>query len=642
MSRLPPFPERVDTARLDWRDGTPVSCAFDDVYFSLDGGVAETTHVFVNGNDLPARFATGGFAAFTIGETGFGTGLNFLVAAQAFLAHAPADAILHFVSVEKFPLTVDDLARCHAHWPELAALAGELRAVYPPAVAGFHRRTLAAGRIRLTLLLGDAATLLPRLDARVDAWFLDGFSPAKNADLWSDALFGELARLSAPNATYATFSAAGEVKRGLRAAGFTVKRLPGFGRKWDMLRGSFAGVPGGNGAAPASVSATKTAAVIGGGLAGCAAARAFAERGWQVTLIERNAQLADETSGNLAGAVYPKFSPHETPQNRWYRDSYLFALARLPQVLGDPDDTTWTRCGLLQLPGEDAADRLAAIAASGRWPADVLRGIDRDEATALTGVAMPQGGLWFGGAAWVNPPSLCRALAAHANVSIRFNEQVGTVAHDGLRPVIDGKTFDIVVIANALAANGYTPTASLPLRRVRGQVTHVAATDASQALRAVVCHEGYVTPTRHGLHCIGATFAPRDADASVRNEDHAENLASLAAACPDLYAALGGDTCTVTGGRTGFRTQTPDYLPVIGAVTDASAYAALPIETAPPPLPGLYVLAALGAKGIAFSLLGAEIIAARACGEPLPVDREVAAAGDPARFLVRARRRQSP
>lgn len=623
MTRLPDFPERVTAARLDWRADTPVASDFADVYFSVDGGSAEARFVFLDGNRLPERFAAGGFRRFVIGETGFGTGLNFLVAADEFLRRAPADATLHFVSVEKFPLADADLARAHAHWPELAALAAELRALYPPPCAGFHHRVLAGGRIRLTLLYGDAAALLPRLDAAVDAWFLDGFSPAKNPDLWTPEVFAEVARLSAPGATLATFTAATVAKVGLPAVGFALAKVPGFGHKRDMLTGQFGG---------ASVPArgTGTAAVIGGGLAGCAAARALAERGWQVTLFERNARLADETSGNLAGAVYPKFSVHETAQNRWYRDSYLYAQARLAQVLGAADGERWAACGLLQLAIGDSADKLREAATSGRWPDRVLRQCRADETAMLTGVPLADGGLWFADAAWVHPPALCAALVDHPGIKVRTGVAVQELAHDGLAPVLDGQRFQVAVIANALAANRFAATADLPLRRVRGQVSHVAATASSAALRAIVCHEGYLTPARTGLHCVGATFSPRDPDPDVRTGDHRENLDTLAAASPALYAALGGDAADVVDGRTGFRTQTPDYLPVIGPVAAADGAA----------LPGLYVLAALGAKGIAFSLLGAELIGAQANGEPLPVDCEVAAALDPGRFARRAQRRQ--
>lgn len=640
MSSRPPFPAHVAPAAIDWRDGMPYARDFDDVYFSADGGIAESTHVFLEGNDLPARFRAGGFREFTLGETGFGTGLNLLLAMRAFLALAPPDARLHLVSVEKFPLTAEDMARAHAQWPELAGLSAALREALPPACSGFHHRALLDGRVRLTLLYGDAAALLPRLDARVDAWFLDGFAPARNDGLWTPALFAQLAGLSTPGATFATFTAAGDVRRGLAAAGFAVERVTGFGRKREMLRGAFqSGEKSRAWPAPAVSGQARRAAVIGGGLAGCAAARALAERGWQVTLYERNAALADETSGNLAGAVYPKFSLHETPQNRWYRDSYLYALARLPQVLGAPDSLRWSRTGLLQLPSgdEDAnAQAQATLCASRRWPPEVLALVDAAAASAHAGVRLPVGALWFPGAAWVHPPALCAALADHPRIAVRCGTAVESVTHEDGHPCVDGERVDAVVVANALAATQFPCTQDLPLRRVRGQVTHVAATVASRALAAVVCHEGYVTPAREGLHCVGATFGPRDRDASVRDDDHEENLANLARACPSLHAALGGESAAIRGGRTGFRAQTPDYLPVIGAVA-----ADITSDGAAVPLPGVYVLAALGAKGLAFSLLGAEIIAAMAGGEPLPVDAEVAAALAPARFRLRAWRREA-
>jgi tRNA 5-methylaminomethyl-2-thiouridine biosynthesis bifunctional protein len=640
---LPPFPLRVSEAVIDWHEGTPLSRAFADVYFSLAGGSAETEHVFIDGNRLRERFAAPDLQDFTIAETGFGTGLNFLVAAQAFLQLAPAQARLHFLSVEKFPLSSQDLERAHAHWPGLSLLAQELRQAMPPACSGCHRRELAGGRIRLTLLLGDAEALLPRVDARVDAWFLDGFAPAKNSDLWQDGVLAQVRRLAAPGATFATFTAAGQVRRALSDAGFAVEKCAGFGRKRDMLRGELPVT--GSSISPAS-SSSRHVAVIGGGLAGCAAARAFAERGWQVTLFERNATLASETSGNLAGAVYPKFSAHETAQNRWYRDSYLYALARLPQVLGAPDGERWSRCGLLQTgdagtlagniadwPGQqgNAGTGVAGAEDAPRWPAEVLARVTAATASALAGVTIEQPALWFPGAAWVHPPALCNALVAHAGIRVRCGEQAQVSAGDDAGIRVNGEHVDALVIANALQARELAVSAALPLRPVRGQVTHVAATPASQALRCIVCHEGYLTPARHGSHCVGATFAPRDRDASVRDSDHWENLQALAAACPALFAALGGDAAHIEGGRTGFRAQTPDYLPVIGAVAALSDDG-----NGIRRVPDVYVLAGLGAKGIAFSLLGAEIIAARANGEPLPVDSEVAEALDPARFLLRA------
>ncbi|MFL6609528.1 MAG: tRNA (5-methylaminomethyl-2-thiouridine)(34)-methyltransferase MnmD, partial [Pseudomonas sp.] len=232
-------------AQLDWDDqGRPRSRVFNDVYFSDQSGLEETRYVFLQQNNLAERFAAlteGG--RLVIGETGFGTGLNFLCAWQLFEQCAPAGARLHFVSVEKFPLSPEDLRRALALWPELKVQADQLLGQYVAIHQGFQRMTLANGRVTLTLLIGDALEQLPQLDGQIDAWFLDGFAPAKNPEMWSAELFAELARLAAPGATLSTFTSTGWVRRRLNAAGFKMKRTPGIGHKWEILRGVFLGWP---------------------------------------------------------------------------------------------------------------------------------------------------------------------------------------------------------------------------------------------------------------------------------------------------------------------------------------------------------------------------------------------------------------
>lgn len=211
----------VAPAELDWRDGdVPVSRRFDDPYFSLAGGLAETRHVFLDGNDLPARLRPG----FHVAETGFGTGLNLL--ALASVATVP----LRFTSFERFPMTVPELARAHAAFPPLAALAAELR-------AGWPARRFRVGQISAEIVIGDVRRALPQWDERADAWFLDGFSPARNPQMWGEALMAEIARHTAPNGSFATYTAAGHVRRALAAAGFAVERAPGFAGKRHMSRG---------------------------------------------------------------------------------------------------------------------------------------------------------------------------------------------------------------------------------------------------------------------------------------------------------------------------------------------------------------------------------------------------------------------
>lgn len=206
---------------LDWREGgIPVSRRFDDPYFSLNGGLDETRHVFLAGNDLPARLRPG----FHVAELGFGTGLNLLALAQV------ATVPLRFTSFEAYPMTPEELARAHAAFPELADLAAELR-------AGWPQRRFSVGQVQAEVITADAREALPLWPDQADAWFLDGFSPAKNLELWGDDLMAQVATHTAPGGTFATYTAAGHVRRALAAAGFTVTRAQGFAGKRHMSRG---------------------------------------------------------------------------------------------------------------------------------------------------------------------------------------------------------------------------------------------------------------------------------------------------------------------------------------------------------------------------------------------------------------------
>jgi len=194
-------------------------------------------------NDLASRFKDLKNTKFTIAETGFGTGLNFLSTWQLWSELAPSDSCLHFISVEKYPLTLNDISLALAYWPTLAEYSQQLLAQYQQLSPGIHQLSFADGKVTLNLLIGDVAEMLPQMTISIDAWFLDGFSPAKNPDMWSATLFQNMARLSHPLTTFATFTSAGDVRRGLQAVGFQVKKLAGFGKKREMLRGHFVGTP---------------------------------------------------------------------------------------------------------------------------------------------------------------------------------------------------------------------------------------------------------------------------------------------------------------------------------------------------------------------------------------------------------------
>ena len=636
-------------AQLDWDDqGQPVSRQFGDVYFAREDGLGETRHVFLAGNNLAQRIeALPAGGRLVIGETGFGTGTNFLCAWQLFDQLAPADARLHFVSVEKYPLAPADLQRALALWPELAPWSGQLLEQYVAIHPGFQRLVLAGGRVILTLLIGDVLEQLPQLDARIDVWFLDGFAPAKNPQMWNDALYAQLARLSAPGASLATFASTGFVRRGLIAAGFAMRRLPGHGKKWEMLGGHYQGgeQPGHKPwFAPPPQVKRREALVIGAGLAGCATAASLAARGWQVTLLERHDDIAREASGNPQGVLYLKLSAHGTALSQLVVAGFGHTRRLLQRL--QPED--WAACGVLQLAFDAKEDQRQARLAEA-FPADLLQRLEREQAEAMAGVALPAGGLFYPEAGWVHPPALCRLLAGHANVRLLTHSEAMELRRvDGCWQAWDGERLlaeaPVAVLAGAAEVRRF---ADLPLKRIRGQISRLPQTAASAALNCVLCAEGYVAPPHRGEHTLGASFDFHSQDCEPTAGEHAGNLGLLKDISVDLAQRLQAQDIDPAQlqGRAAFRCTSPDYLPIVGPLADddafAAAYAVLGKDarqvpdTPCPWREGLYVNSGHGSRGLISAPLSGELLAAWLEHEPLPVPRSVAEACHPNRFALR-------
>ncbi len=607
----------IQPAAPSFRDGAAFSEAYGDTYWSSDGGRDETRHVFLSGNDLPARWQAR--RRFTILETGFGSGLNFLCAWQLFREAAPAAARLHYLSIDKHPFRSGDLRRVHAQWPELAPLGDALLERYPPLMPGFHRLLLDGGRVALTLLFGEAAQMLAQVETKVDAFFLDGFAPARNPDMWSDELFAQLGRLAAPDATFATYSAAGKVSRGMAAAGFAVEKRPGFGRKREMLCGRFGGT------GQADVARERRALVIGAGIAGCLVSERLAARGWAVDLIERRDGLARETSGNPAGVLQPVPSADGNRLSRLTLAGFHFALRRLQDFSSDPK-LIWQQCGVLRL-ARDAkqVERQRRIAASGLLPPEVLRWADIEEASRLAGWRVPAPGWWFPQGGWVHPPALCDAALGAAGDAVRLHTQceVADLLHTGnaWRAVDAGGKIiaeaPLAILANGHLARRFAVAAALPLRPVRGQITCIPAAPG-RPIEAVVSREGYVTPaTSFGVHVVGATYEEGSTDTLAREEDHRANLARLKLLLPDFAATV--DAARI-GGRAGIRTVGPGRLPLVGAL---------------PGQEGLFGLLGLGSRGLVYAPLCAELLTSEIEGEPLPLESDLVASLDPVRTTSR-------
>jgi tRNA 5-methylaminomethyl-2-thiouridine biosynthesis bifunctional protein len=638
-------------AQLDWDDqGQPRSRQFDDIYFASQDGLGETHHVFIEGTDLAARCAAlpaGG--GLVIGETGFGTGTNFLCAWRQFERSAPAEARLHFVSVEKYPLAAADLQRALARWPELAPWSAQLLEQYLAIHPGFQRLVLDGGRVILTLLIGDALHMLPQLDARIDVWFLDGFAPDKNPEMWAAPLFRQLARLSAPGASLATFTSKGTVRRGLIEAGFAMRRLPGHGKKWEFLSGRYQGAAGAPEnpwyARPDYRAERREALVIGAGLAGCATAASLAARGWRVTLLERHDALAREASGNPQGVLYLKLSAHGTALSQLVLAGFGHTRRLLQRL--QPGD--WAACGVLQLAFDaKEAERQARLAEA--FPTDLLQALDRAQAEAVAGVELSAGGLFYPDAGWVHPPALCRQLASHPRIRLLTHSEALELRRvDGHWQALDGERLlaeaPVAILAGAAEVRRFA--AELPLKRIRGQISRLPQTTRSAELACVVCAEGYVAPPRGGEHTLGASFDFHSQDCVPTAAEHAGNLELLREISANLAERLDAEQLDPAQleGRAAFRCTSPDYLPVVGPLADpaafAEAYAVLGKdarqvpETPCPWREGLYVNSGHGSRGLITAPLCGELLAAWLNGEPLPLPRAVAEACHPNRFLLR-------
>jgi len=651
---------------LDWNEaGTPVSSEFGDVYFSNDNGLSETRYVFLQQNRLPERFSHHDSDSFVIGETGFGTGLNFLATMAAFLERAPLSgngSRLHFISVEKYPLTQADLRKALAAWPELATLSQPLIDQWPLPVSGCHRLLFADGRIRLDLWFGDIKEMLPQVPhpatGLVDAWYLDGFSPAKNPEMWTQDLFEDLARLARPDATLSTFTCAGFVRRGLIAAGFAMKKVKGHGSKREMLAGVREGKVPQQSIAPwyaRPAGREGEVLIIGGGIASAMTALSLVERGRHVTLLCEDGEPASGASGNRQGALYPLLNGEHDALSRFYSLAFGFARNRL-LALAKHHPVAFSLCGVTQLGYDDKSAAKLAKMSQGPFPPELMHPLSAAEVEQVVGLPCDADGVSYPLGGWLCPADLTRAAIREAQASGRlevlFNAAVTRIAEeaDGWRVESrDGRQWHApnLVVAAGHQLPALLPFAELPLYPVRGQVSHVPTTAGLSQLKTVLCYDGYLTPAHNDHHCIGASYGRNQTDLAYRTDEQEQNRARLQACVPQQRWPAEVDVSGAQA-RIGVRCASRDHLPVAGPVARLAALADHDVnapadqQSALPLHAGLYVLGALGSRGLCSAPLCGELVASEICGDPLPLAADLLEALHPARYWVRRLRRGKP
>lgn len=665
MPDLPPH--GLGRAELEPHAGrAPRSRQFNDTYYDAEDGLNESRYVFLDGCHMRQMWQQR--ASFVIGELGFGTGLNFLVTwnawRQAWKNDHEKPTRLHFISVEGFPLTRDQIEDALATWPELASLSEQLLNAYADAQPGFHRLTFESGHVVLTLLLGPALPMLENLDATVDAWFLDGFAPDRNTDMWHPDVLGHVARLSRTNTRLASFTVAGQVRRDLEAAGFQLEKRSGWGKKREVLAGTYTGPssepvlepwyrpPAGRPQQPCDV------AIIGGGLAGAATAHAFNLRGCKTTVIDAGNEIASGASATPAAILMPRLTADHSIDGQFYATAWRACLALLDKVQADGFNIDRQVCGSLRLAESEAETRRQkAIVETGPLPDSLLSRLSATDTSEIAGLPITFGSLFFPQGGTLSPQRLCAALMKDTRVilnmrcaDLRLEDARWQVLDDDGHLIANA---DIVILANGLASGSFQQAQWLPISARLGQVTRVASTEASAALKCVIAGEGYLTPPLSGEHVVGATFDHvSDADLAkgvpMPTEDADDrNLSVMRRLLP---GTLDDITADGLNSWTGLRCTTPDHLPLAGPLPDYDAYtndfAELRHGHRWSHYPnaryhqGLGVLTGLGAHGVITAPLAAELLASQMLGEPCPLPRDVANGLHPGRFIVRDLKRR--
>ncbi|MBD1583627.1 bifunctional tRNA (5-methylaminomethyl-2-thiouridine)(34)-methyltransferase MnmD/FAD-dependent 5-carboxymethylaminomethyl-2-thiouridine(34) oxidoreductase MnmC [Pseudoalteromonas sp. S16_S37] len=653
----------IKNAQIHFNEmGTPVADDFDDVYFSNDDGLAESHYVFFTQNKIEQRLVNHDQDHFVIAETGFGTGLNFLNTWQQYSNLKTSHTLprLHFISFEKFPISHSDLRTALAAWPTLAQYAKQLCKQYPIALAGCHRLEFDDGNITLDLWFGDVHDSIPKMSCQsngiVDAWFLDGFAPSKNPDMWQQSLFDAMANLSRKDATFATFTAAGFVRRGLQQAGFVCQKVKGYGRKREMVTGH---LPQTNGYAstPAYYQTTPSTltnvAIIGGGVASACLAFQLSKRRIKSTLFCQDDALAKGASHNRQGAIYPHLQADCTPQSEFYAHSFLYAKRFYEHIRELGFEFTHQWCGvLLQAVNKSKGAQQQTLVDKGQWPDALIRPLDSSQATEVAGTSLPYGGLFIEQAGWVNPAQLTQAVfnaaqasgcsKAHFNTDIEHLEQSpeGWLLHS--QNQVFGPFSEVFVCAGE-HSDRFEQTQSIGLQGVRGQVSHVQAGNVSSELKTVLCHKGYFTPALDGLHCMGATFDKDSKSRAVTEQDNITNRAQLDKfyAHTEFAQSLGD----ITGAKAAVRCCFADHLPMLGQVPEqhdlTSAYKNLRkgkyygFGESQQPFEGLHIVTGFGARGLCSAPLATEHLVASLCNEPRPFSERIHQAIHPNRFIVR-------
>ena len=636
------------------QENTPVSDKFDDVYFSNQDGLAETHYVFLEGNQLWERWVNYQEAHFVIAETGFGTGLNFFAVTTLFgefrqkYPNSPLKR-LYFISFEKYPLALDALQQAHLAYPQFSHLAQHLQQHWLNPIQGCYRFHF--DETTLDLWFGDVAENLPQLgdymNDKIDAWFLDGFAPSKNPDMWNEQLYQQMFRFTKPQGTFATFTAASAVRKGLENAGFSITKRKGFGKKRECLSGqktheklTALSLPWFH-----SQSANlnkQDIAIIGGGIASLCTAISLVKRGAKITIYCEDEQTALNASGNKQGAFYPQLSDDNERNIRFYIHAFAYGHQFLQWAIQHKIEFEHEFCGVALCAYSDKAESKLSKIAELNLPSDLYQSLSQSELSEKVGLPLPFGGGFIPQGAWLAPRQLVQhafAFLEKQGVQIKTSQKVTALSQTEYGWQIttaENETFchEVVVLANGHKLTEFEQTQKLPLYPVRGQVSQIPTSANLLKLKTVLCYDGYLTPVDQAKasHCIGASHVRDNATREFSLTEQQENQQKIQQNIPEDWTKEVDTSGNLA--RIGVRCSVRDLTPMMGAVPHFSAqqvqYQNLfnlrrrkqPIEQAEN-YSNLYLIGALGSRGLTSAPFLGETLASLIYGEPLPMSEEL-------------------
>ena len=573
-------------APFSLKNNTLFSEEFDDLYSSAKGAVAECNHVFIKGNNLKERFENlGENSKFYIGEIGFGIGINFLTTCKSWLDHTKQNQVLEFYSFDKYLFRLSDFKTLNVSCPDLKEYISELERNYPRNIQGAQKISLFGGRIILNLIIGeiDNTQEYIKLMDKVDAWYLDGFSPSKNPDLWSIKLFKCIHKSCHENTTFSTYTSSGLVKNNLTESGFNHSRAMGFSDKRHMLKGTV------DTQLKKNTSNTKVA-VIGSGIAGCVLSYTLAKKGIEVDLYEKSDSICSGASSHELLVTYPRLSAHDTAFGSFTLHSYIFATNFYKQLKTD----AWKKTGVIILNHDAATEKRQSSLLEKRADGEIYRYIDPDEASEISGIDIKLNGLIYEDAGYILPEEMCKFLIESPKINIFTSSHIKSIKKN--REVfnlnIGKKKFEyqnVCVCAGSETAN-IVDIDGISIKR--GQVTHIESLDNISRIKLPICAKGYISPRVNNIHLVGSSYSDSE-DTDLSEEEHLYNLNNL--------KLVIDEEMNVITGQTGHRAVSKDHMPVVGMKD------------------GIYINTCHGSRASVTAPISAEIIASMIVDEAPPL-----------------------